>query len=72
MGRLPLSASQSHETIFSEFFCPPHPLPRIRKPSRHKKLNQCWFNVGPPSTTSDQRKLTLVQSFASAGKVPPP
>ena len=25
------------------------------KPSRHKTLNQCWFNVGPPSTTLDQR-----------------
>ena len=22
--------------------------------SRHKKLNQCWFIVGPPSTTLDQ------------------
>ena len=25
------------------------------KPNRHKTLNQCWFNVGPPSTTLDQR-----------------
>ena len=24
-------------------------------PSRHKTLNQCLFNVGPPSTTLDQR-----------------
>ena len=23
--------------------------------SRHNTLNQCWFNVGPPSTTLDQR-----------------
>ena len=24
-------------------------------PSRNKTLNQCWFTVGPPSTTLDQR-----------------
>ena len=23
--------------------------------SGHKTLNQCWFTVGPPSTTLDQR-----------------
>ena len=23
-------------------------------PSKHETLNQCWFNVGPPSTTSAQ------------------
>ena len=23
--------------------------------SRHKTLNQCWFDVGPPSTTLAQR-----------------
>ena len=24
-------------------------------PSKQKTLNQCWFNVGPPFTTVDQR-----------------
>ena len=29
------------------------------RPSRHNTLNQCWFNVGPPSTMLDQRKSTI-------------
>ena len=28
-------------------------------PSRHNTLNQCWFNVGPPSTTLDQRETNI-------------
>ena len=31
------------------------------RPSRHNTLNQCWFNVGPPSTTLDQRYSTIVR-----------
>ena len=33
--------------------------------SRHKTLNQCWFNVGPPST--ELVKPTLSQCLESAG-----
>ena len=25
------------------------------RPNRHNTLNQCWLNVGPPSTMLDQR-----------------
>ena len=29
--------------------------PRLfSRPSKHKTFNQCWFNVGPPSTTTAQ------------------
>ena len=30
-----------------------------QQPSRHTTLNQCWFNVGPPSTTLDQRLTNI-------------
>ena len=37
-------------------------------PSRHKTLNQCWFNVGPPSARRwTNVKPTLIQRLGSAG-----
>ena len=35
--------------------------------SKHKTLNQRWFNVGPPPTTLDQLSL-LFQSIFSVQK----
>ena len=32
---------------------------RLNLPSRHKTLNECWFTVGPPSTTLDQRQTNI-------------
>ena len=37
-----------------------------RKPSRHKTLNQCWFNVGLRRWTNV--KPTLIQRLVSAAR----
>ena len=37
-------------------------MPTLRslyRPIRHNTLNQCWFNVGPPSTMLNQRLSTI-------------
>ena len=34
-------------------------------PSKHKRVNQCWLNVGPPSTTLAQHWLNIEAHFLS-------
>ena len=60
-------------SIKAQWTCdhPPHPrvycyqhyravVRHLHFTSRHKTLNQCWVNVGPPPTTLSMQKLTLL------------
>ena len=42
--------SKFHEVIIDRYLF----VTWNSEPTKHQTLNQCWFNVGPPSTTSAQ------------------
>ena len=49
-------------------WCQTQKTPDVSLASKHDTLTQCWFNVGPPSTTSDNIEPTLGQQVVFAGR----
>ena len=53
----PDTVSQKYLETWSIWFT--NQVCKVSQPSRHKTLSQRWFDVGPPSTTLDQRQTNI-------------